>query len=105
MRRVSFWYGARSLQETFYQDYFQDLARQYPNFTFHLALSEPQPADHWQSHTGFIHEVLQEHYLATHPDPAAVEYYLCGPPVMVAAARKMLKELGVPENQIAYDEF
>jgi Na(+)-translocating NADH:ubiquinone oxidoreductase F subunit len=104
-RRVSFWYGARSLQEIFYQDYFQDLARKFPNFTFHLALSEPQPTDHWQSHTGFIHEVLQEQYLATHPDPTAVEYYLCGPPVMVAAARKMLKELKVPEDQIAYDEF
>jgi MocE subfamily Rieske [2Fe-2S] domain protein len=104
-RRVSFWYGARSLQEIFYQDYFQDLARKFPNFTFHLALSEPQPTDHWQSHTGFIHEVLQEQYLANHPDPAAVEYYLCGPPVMVAAARKMLKELKVPEDQIAYDEF
>src|ERR1017187_7462494 len=66
MRRVSFWYGARSLQEPFYQDYFQDLARQYPNFTFHLALSEPQPADHWQSHTGYIHEVLRDQYLASH---------------------------------------
>ena len=67
------------------------LARQFPNFTFHLALSEPQPADNWQSHTGFIHEVLQAQYLATHPDPTAVEYYLCGPPFMVAAARQMLK--------------
>ena len=104
-RRVSFWYGARSLQEIFYQDYFESLARQFPNFSFHLALSEPQPEDNWQSHTGFIHEVLQEQYLAKHPDPTAIEYYLCGPPVMVAAARKMLKELRVPEDQIAYDEF
>ncbi len=102
---MSFWYGARSLQEIFYREYFEDLARKFPNFTFHLALSEPQPTDNWQSHAGFIHEVLQEQYLATHPDPTAVEYYLCGPPVMIAAARKMLKELNVPEDQIAYDEF
>jgi MocE subfamily Rieske [2Fe-2S] domain protein len=104
-RRVSFWYGARSLQEIFYQEYFEDLAKRFPNFTFHLALSEPQPTDHWQSHTGYIHEVLQEQYLATHRHPTAVEYYLCGPPVMVAAGRKMLEELRVPEDQIAYDEF
>jgi Na(+)-translocating NADH:ubiquinone oxidoreductase F subunit len=104
-RRVSFWYGARSLQEIFYREYFEDLARRFSNFTFHLALSEPQPADHWQSHTGYIHEVLREQYLASHSDPAAIEYYLCGPPVMIAAARKLLKELRVPVDQVAYDEF
>lgn len=104
-RRVSFWYGARSLQEVFYRDYFEGLAAQFPNFTFHLALSEPQPPDNWTSDTGLIHEVLWRNYLATHPDPGNVEYYLCGPPAMVQAALKMLSELEVDRNQIAYDEF
>lgn len=104
-RRVSFWYGARSLQEVFYQDYFEDLARKHPNFSFHLALSEPQPADDWQSYTGFIHDVLHQQHLANHADPTAIEYYLCGPPVMIQAATKMLEKLGVPQNQIAFDEF
>ena len=104
-RRVSFWYGARSLRESFYQDYFENLARQFPNFSFHLALSEPQPCDNWQSHTGMIHEVVLEHYLAMHPDPAEIDYYLCGPPAMVQAALKMLAGLGVDESQIAFDEF
>ena len=80
-RRVSFWYGARSRQEVFYQEYFEDLARQHPNFSFHLALSEPQPEDNWTGPTGYIHEVLAEEYLKDHADPAGVEYYLCGPPV------------------------
>ena len=104
-RRVSFWYGARSLQESFYHDYFESLARQFPNFSFHLALSEPQPEDNWQSHTGLIHEVLLQNYLAKHPDPAAIEYYLCGPPGMIQAALKMLDGLGVDGSQIAFDEF
>ncbi len=104
-RRVSYWYGARSLRESFYQDYFEKLARQFPKFSFHLALSEPQPSDNWQSCTGMIHEVVLEHYLAKHPDPTAVEYYLCGPPAMVQAALKMLAGLAVAESQIAFDEF
>ena len=104
-RRVSFWYGARSRQEIFYQDYFETLARQFPNFSYHLALSEPQPEDHWTGPTGFIHEVLEEQYLRHHPDAAGVEYYLCGPPVMVQAATKALAGFRVPESQIAYDEF
>ncbi len=104
-RRVSYWYGARSLRESFYQDYFENLARQFPNFSFHLALSEPQPCDNWQSHTGMIHEVVLEHYLATHSDPTEIDYYLCGPPAMVRAAMKMLAGLGVDESQIAFDEF
>ena len=94
-RRVSFWYGARSLRESFYQDYFENLARQFPNFSFHLALSEPQPEDNWQSYTGFIHEVLLENYLANHPDPTGIEYYLCGPPAMVQAA---LQDAGRPQR-------
>ena len=103
--RVSFWYGARSLQELFYQEFFEDLARRYENFTFHVALSEPRPEDHWQSHTGFIHQVLKQAYLDSHPDPKQVDYYLCGPPVMIHAAVSMLKELGVEPEQIAFDEF
>jgi MocE subfamily Rieske [2Fe-2S] domain protein len=104
-RRVSFWYGARSLRESFYQDYFENLARRFRNFRFHLALSEPQPEDHWQSSTGFIHEVLRENYLAKHPDPANIEYYLCGPPAMVQAALTMLARLNVDRSQIVFDEF
>ena len=104
-RRVSFWYGARSLREAFYQDYFEGLARRFPNFSFHLALSEPRPEDHWQSYTGMIHDVLRENYLAQHPAPTAVEYYVCGPPAMVRAALTMLAGLGVDRGQIAFDEF
>jgi Na+-transporting NADH:ubiquinone oxidoreductase subunit F len=103
--RISYWYGARSRQELFYQDYFEDLARQHPNFTFHVALSEAQPGDAWDGPTGYIHEILRDHYLAQHPNPAAVEYFVCGPPAMVQAATKMLKALGVPADQIAFDEF
>ena len=104
-RRVSFWYGARSLQEAFYRDYFDTLARRFPNFSFHLALSEPQPADNWRSYTGLIHEVLLQNYLAGHADPAGIEYYVCGPPAMVEAALRMLAGLKVDRRQIAFDEF
>jgi Na+-transporting NADH:ubiquinone oxidoreductase subunit F len=104
-RRISYWYGARSRQELFYQDYFEELARQHANFSFHTALSEPQAADAWTGFTGFIHAVLQSEYLATHPDPRAIDYYLCGPRPMVHAAVQMLSELGVDPQQIAYDEF
>ena len=102
---VSFWYGARSLQEMFYQDYFEDIARRNPNFSFHVALSEPRTEDNWQSHTGFIHEVLMREYLDSHPDPKSIDYFLCGPPVMIQAATVMLKNIGVPAAQIAFDEF
>ncbi len=104
-RRISFWYGARSLQEVFYRDYFEGLARKFPNFTYHLALSEPQPDDNWSARIGLIHEVLHGEYLSKHSDTAAVEYYLCGPPGMVQAAKKMLEELNVPAKQVAFDEF
>ena len=104
-RKVSYWYGARSRQEMFYQDYFEDLARQHDNFSFHVALSEPQPGDDWTSYTGFIHEVLKTQYLDKHADPTAIDYFVCGPPAMVQAATKMLKDLGVPSDQIAFDEF
>ncbi|MBL8992085.1 MAG: NADH:ubiquinone reductase (Na(+)-transporting) subunit F, partial [Spirochaetia bacterium] len=104
-RKVSFWYGARSLQEVFYREYFEKLAKDFPNFSFHLALSEPQPGDGWTSLTGFIHEVLKKEHLEHHPDPTAIEYYLCGPPPMMSAARKLLDEFKVPLSQVAYDEF
>ena len=104
-RRVSFWYGARSRQEIFYQDYFENLARQFSNFRFHLALSEPQPNDNWSGFTGFVHEVLEREYLKNHNSPAGVEYYLCGPPIMVKATTEMLNRLGVAESQITFDEF
>jgi MocE subfamily Rieske [2Fe-2S] domain protein len=103
--RVSYWYGARSRQELFYQDYFEELVRQNANFSFHVALSEPQPEDEWRSHIGFIHDVLKREYLDSHPDPESIEYFLCGPPVMIRAATVMLKNIGVPPTQISYDEF
>jgi Na(+)-translocating NADH:ubiquinone oxidoreductase F subunit len=104
-RKVGFWYGARSRQEVFYQDYFQALAAQHANFSFHLALSAPLPEDGWTGPTGLIHEVVLRDHLAKHPNPAAIEYYLCGPPAMVAATTKVFADLGVPGHHIAYDEF
>jgi Na+-transporting NADH:ubiquinone oxidoreductase subunit F len=103
--KISYWYGARSLNEIFYQAYFEELTCNYSNFSFHVALSEPLPEDKWKSHTGFIHEVLEREYLSHHPNPQAVEYFVCGPPVMVQAAAKMLTSMGVPDEQIAFDEF
>lgn len=104
-RKVSFWYGARSRQEIFYDDYFEDLANTHRGFSFHLALSAPQPEDNWGGHVGFIHEVVLNQYLRSHSNPYAVEYYLCGPPLMIKACNRMLEELGVSSHQIAYDEF
>ncbi len=104
-RKVSFWYGARSKQEIFYESYFQDLAQAHRNFSFHLALSSSLPEDNWTGHSGFIHEVVLKKYLSEHSNPNAVEYYLCGPPMMIKACTRMLAELGVHANQISYDEF
>jgi MocE subfamily Rieske [2Fe-2S] domain protein len=104
-RKVCFWYGARSRQEIFYDDYFQELARRHPNFSFHVALSSPLPEDNWSGPLGFIHEVVLGRHLRLHPNPRAAEYYLCGPPLMIKACNRMLAELGVPPSQIAYDEF
>ena len=104
-RKVSYWYGARSKQEIFYEDYFQHLASAHHNFEFHLALSDPIDADNWTGHTGFIHEVVRMNYLETHSNPKAVEFYLCGPPMMIKACTKMLADLGVSSEQIAFDEF
>lgn len=104
-RKVSYWYGARSRQELFYEDYFRGLATQHGNFRFELALSSPLPEDNWTGPTGMIHEVVLEQYLRDHPNPLAAEYYLCGPPMMIKACTKMLAGLGVTPQQIAYDEF
>jgi Na+-transporting NADH:ubiquinone oxidoreductase subunit F len=104
-RKVSFWYGARSRQEVFYQDYFKCLAKEHSNFGFHLVLSEPRPEDEWDSHTGYIHEVVQREYLRDHPGMKAVEFYLCGPPAMIKACLTMFENLGVASEQISYDEF
>ncbi|MGA9060554.1 MAG: NADH:ubiquinone reductase (Na(+)-transporting) subunit F [Terracidiphilus sp.] len=104
-RKVSYWYGARSRQEIFYQEFFAAIAQQYHNFSFHVALSSPLPEDNWTGPTGFIHEVVLEKYLRDHPSPTCIEYYLCGPPMMIKACNRMLAGLGVPEHRIAYDEF
>jgi len=104
-RRVSYWYGARSKQELFYVDYFEELARKHENFTFHVALSETKAEDNWNSYTGLIHDVVRKEFLSKSDDSAEKEYYLCGPPVLIKAATGMLSEMGVPSGQIAYDEF
>lgn len=104
-RRISYWYGARSRQEIFYQDYFRGLEMRSPNFSFHLALSAPLAEDGWTGHTGFIHEVVFDEHLRSHPNPHAIEYYLCGPPMMIKACNQMLASIGAPSKQIAYDEF
>jgi Na+-transporting NADH:ubiquinone oxidoreductase subunit F len=104
-RKMSFWYGARSLKEVFYQEEFDELDDKNDNFKWHLALSEPLPEDNWSGMTGFIHQVLHDEYLADHPAPEDCEYYLCGPPMMNAAVIKMLDSLGVPEENILLDDF
>ncbi len=104
-RRMSFWYGARSLKEVFYKEEFDQLAADNPNFEWHLALSEPQPEDNWSGYSGFIHRVLQNEYLAAHEAPEDCEYYLCGPPMMNSAVLKMLDDLGVAQENILLDDF
>jgi Na+-transporting NADH:ubiquinone oxidoreductase subunit F len=104
-RKVTFWYGARSLGEAFYAEDFEAIARENENFQWHLALSEPLPEDRWTGHTGFIHQILYDNYLKDHPAPEDVEYYLCGPPMMIEACRKMLDELGVEPEDILFDDF
>jgi Na+-transporting NADH:ubiquinone oxidoreductase subunit F len=104
-RRMTFWYGARSLRETFYVDEFNKLQAENDNFKWHIALSDPQPEDHWTGYTGLVHEVLYEKYLKDHPAPEDCEYYLCGPPMMNAAVIKMLEDLGVERENIMLDDF
>lgn len=104
-RKISYWYGARSLRETFYVEDFDGLAQGHDNFQWHIALSDPMPQDNWQGYTGFIHEVVFENYLREHPAPEDCEYYMCGPPMMTAAVIKMLYDLGVEEDNILLDDF
>ena len=104
-RKISFWYGARSKREAFYVHEFDQLQEENPNFTWHLALSDPLPEDNWTSYTGFIHNVLYENYLKNHEAPEDCEYYMCGPPVMNAAVIKMLLDLGVERENIMLDDF
>ena len=104
-RKVSFWYGARSLREMFYDDHFKDLADQFPNFNYQVALSDAMEEDNWKGSTGFIHQVLHDEYLSKHEDPTEVEYYMCGPPPMISAVEGMLDSLGVEPEMIAYDSF
>jgi Na+-transporting NADH:ubiquinone oxidoreductase subunit F len=104
-RKVSYWYGGRSAKELFYIDDFRAIEREFPNFSFHIALSEPLPEDNWTGPVGFIHQVVQDNYLKNHPEPEEIEYYLCGPPMMLSAVQTMLGNLGVPEENIAFDDF
>lgn len=115
-RKVSYWYGGRSKKELFYLDHFRKIEDNFPNFRFYIALSEPLPEDNWKiaddledrkadGYTGFIHQALYDNYLKDHPDPDEVEYYLCGPPLMNAAVLKMLDDMGVPKENIRFDDF
>ena len=104
-RKATYWYGARSLKEAFYQDEFDAIAKANPNFTWHLALSEPLPEDNWKGYTGFIHQVLLERYLKDHPAPEDIEYYMCGPGPMTKAVINMLLDLGVERENIMLDDF
>ena len=104
-RKVSFWYGARSKREMFYDDDFKAIQEKYPNFSYYVALSDPMPVDNWEGYKGFIHQVLLDNYLDEHEDSTEIEYYMCGPPMMIDAAENMLYNLGVEPEMIAFDKF
>ena len=104
-RRISFWYGARARIDLYYDDDMARLAREHANFSWHVALSDPAPGDAWDGETGFIHDVVYRNHLQAHADPAACEYYLCGPPLMIEAVRAMLDKLGVAKGNILFDDF
>ncbi len=104
-RKVSYWYGARSKREIFYEKDFRDIEKNFPNFKFHIALSEPHPDDNWTGPVGFIHQVIYDNYLKNHEEPEEIEYYMCGPPMMTDAVTKMLYDLGVPDEMVAFDDF
>ena len=104
-RKTTFWYGARSRREIFYEEHFRKIEKEYPNFKFNIALSEPKPEDNWDGDKGFIHQVILDNYLSKHDAPEDIEYYLCGPPMMNDAVFKMLYDLGVPDEMIAFDDF
>ena len=104
-RKISYWYGARSRREIFYEEDFRAIEREFPNFSFHIALSDPQPEDNWTGYTGFIHQVIYDNYLKTHDAPEDIEYYMCGPGPMANAVKKMLWDLGVPREMLMFDDF
>jgi Na+-transporting NADH:ubiquinone oxidoreductase subunit F len=104
-RKITYWYGARSKNEIFYEEDFRKLEKEFPNFTFNIALSEPQPEDNWTGYVGFIHKVIQDNYLANHDAPEDIEYYMCGPGPMAKAVEKMLYDLGVPREMLMFDDF
>jgi Na+-transporting NADH:ubiquinone oxidoreductase subunit F len=104
-RKVTYWYGARSLREVFYEDEFRAIEKEFPNFKFNIALSEPKEEDNWTGLTGFIHQVLYNEYLSKHEEPEEIEYYLCGPPVMNDAVQKLIYDLGIPDEMLAFDDF
>ncbi len=104
-RKATFWYGARSNSEIFYEDHFRKIEEEFPNFNFQIALSEPKEEDNWNGSVGFIHKVIFDEYLSKHEEPEEIEYYLCGPPMMNDAVQKMLYDLGVSDEMIAFDDF
>lgn len=104
-KKVTFWYGARSWREVFYYEQFMDIQNRFPNFSFHLALSDPMPEDNWTGYKGFIHQVIYDNYLSKHEEPEEINYYLCGPPMMNSALNKMLYDLGVPDENVLFDDF
>lgn len=104
-RKITFWYGARSIAELFFEDEFKQLEEKHPNFKYYVALSQPESDDKWNGMLGYIHECLLDNYLQQHEDPTELEYYLCGPPMMVDAVEAMLDDLGVEPEMIAYDKF
>jgi len=104
-RKVSYWYGGRSMRELFYVDQFREIEKAFPNFKFNIALSEPLPEDNWTGYTGFIHNVLREEYLEKHPAPEDIEYYFCGPPMMNQAVEGLLEDMGVEPENISFDDF
>ena len=104
-RKVSYWYGARSKKEIFYEEDFREIEKQFPNFSFHIALSDPQPEDNWTGYVGFIHQVIFDNYLKDHDAPEDIEYYMCGPGPMANAVKKMLEDLGVERGQLFFDDF
>ncbi len=104
-RKTTFWYGARSKREIFYEDEFRALEKIFPNFTFNIALSDVKPEDNWTGLIGFIHQVIIDEYLSKHPEPEEIEYYLCGPPLMNDAIIKMIDDFGIPDEMLAFDDF
>ena len=104
-RKITYWYGARSKNEIFYENDFRALEKEFPNFTFNIALSDPQPEDNWTGYVGFIHKVIHDHYLVNHDAPEDIEYYMCGPGPMAKAVEKMLYDLGVPREMLMFDDF